>query len=87
VKDFLLKHADLESEGADVLMAFVFATWFVDCFLVAPVLYLHGPGREVGNVMRLLDCLCYHAALLSGELLEHAASWATSNSPDPSSRA
>jgi hypothetical protein len=43
MKDFLLKHADLESEGADVLMAFVFATWFVDCFLVAPVLYLHGP--------------------------------------------
>lgn len=65
MKEFLLKYADLEQQAIDVLIAFVFATSFLDRFPVAPVLYLSGPVREVGNVMRLLGCLCYHAALLS----------------------
>jgi hypothetical protein len=65
MNEFLLKYADLDQQTIDILIAFVFATWFVDCFVIAPVLCLNGPTREVSNVMRLLSCVCYHGALLS----------------------
>jgi hypothetical protein len=42
----------------------VFATWFVDCFEVAPVLRILGPGQEVSVLLRLLSCMTYHPILL-----------------------
>jgi hypothetical protein len=65
INEFLFKYADLDQQTIDILIAFVFATWFIECFLVAPVLYLNGPSREISNLMRLLSCVCYHGALLS----------------------
>jgi len=61
----LAKYLDQDARTRELLIAFVFATWFLDCFQIAPVLNLHGPEHEVGIVMRLLNCLCYHPILLS----------------------
>jgi len=65
LKLFFSKYAELDARTANVLSAFALATWFIDCFEVAPVLYLHGPDHEVSVVMRVLSCICYHPVLLS----------------------
>ena len=65
IDGFLAKYLDQDARTRKLLIAFVFASWFVDCFEIAPVLSLHGPEHEVGTVMRLLNCLTYRPILLS----------------------
>jgi thiol-disulfide isomerase/thioredoxin len=64
MNEFLSDYASPGAEVVDVLIAFGLASWFVDCFQVAPVLYLIGPENEVNVVLRLLGCLCFHPVLL-----------------------
>jgi thiol-disulfide isomerase/thioredoxin len=65
MKQFFSKFADLEAASANILIGFTLATWFLDCFEVAPVLHLFGPEHEVSVVLRLLNCVCYHPVLLA----------------------
>ena len=62
--EFLSHYANPGPEAVYVLVAFALASWLVDCFQVAPVLYLSGPENEVSLVLRLLGCLCFHPVLL-----------------------
>jgi hypothetical protein len=64
LRDFLSTYAHLQAEFADLLLAFVLATWFCDCMLVAPVLCLFGPDSGVSQVLRLLGCVCRRPVLL-----------------------
>ncbi len=64
IKAFLSRYMDLERQHLDLLLAFVLASWFVDCFQIAPVLSLLGPENEVGLILRLLGCLCFRPVLL-----------------------
>lgn len=65
MKQFFSKFADLEEASANILIGFTLATWFVDCFEIAPVLHLFGPEHDVSTVLRLLNCVCYHPVLLA----------------------
>jgi len=65
IEKVLSKYIDVDTQTVKVLTCFIFATWFIDCFQVAPLLWVHGPEHEVGIVMRLLNCVCYHPTLLS----------------------
>ena len=60
-----LSDTDQVARALRLLTAFVFASWFTDCFQIAPVLWLHGPEHEVGVVIRLLNSVCFHPILLS----------------------
>ena len=40
---FLGGYANLPPDAAALMVAFALASWFVDCFSVAPLLYLLGP--------------------------------------------
>jgi len=64
MKNFFSKHLDQETQTINVLVAFAFASWFVECFEVAPILWLHGPDAEVCIVLRLLNIMCYHPVLV-----------------------
>jgi len=64
LRDFLSTYAHLQAEVADLLVAFALATWFCDCMVVAPVLYLFGPDSAVSQVLRLLGCVCRRPVLL-----------------------
>jgi hypothetical protein len=62
--EFLSRYLGLAPDAAVLLIAFALASYFVDCFPVAPVLYLLGPANEAGLVLRLLGCLCRRSVLL-----------------------
>lgn len=64
MNEFLSRYANPDANTADILIAFALASWFVDCFQIAPILYLFGPESDVSLVLRLLGCLCFHPALL-----------------------
>jgi len=64
MQKFLSKYVDQDTQTINVLVAFVLASWFIECFEVAPALWLHGPDAEVCTVLRLLNILCYHPVLL-----------------------
>ena len=64
IRDLLSTYAHLRPEARDLLIAFGLATWFCDCMLVAPVLYLFGPESEVSQILRLLGCFCRRPILL-----------------------
>jgi hypothetical protein len=65
LRDFFSTYARPRPEAADLLVAFVLATWFCDVTPVAPVLFLFGPDDTVGTVLRLLGAVCRRAILLS----------------------
>lgn len=56
MKTFLSKYLDQEARTIELLTAFVFGSWFTDCFQVAPS--RAGPDSEVSWVLRLLSVLC-----------------------------
>ena len=62
---FLSRYICLAPEAAAILTAFALVSHFVDCFPLAPVIFLSGPGNETGLVLRLLGCLCRRPILLS----------------------
>lgn len=62
---FLDGYATLLPDAAALMVAFALASWFVDCFSVAPSLYLLGPDNEATLLLRLLGCLCRRSILLS----------------------
>ena len=64
MREFLSRYFGLAPHAADLLIAFALASYFVDCFPVAPVLYLLGPDNEAGLILRLLGCLCRRSVLL-----------------------
>jgi hypothetical protein len=64
LRDFVSTYARLQPEAANLLLAFVLATWFCDVAPVAPVLYLCGPDDAVSTVLRLLGAVCRRAVLL-----------------------
>lgn len=64
MRELLSRYVDLAPEAVALLIAFALASYFVDCFPVAPVLYLLGPDNEAGLVLRLLGCLCRRPVLL-----------------------
>src|SRR5207248_717498 len=55
---------DQDAHTTHLLVAFIFASWFTDCFQVAPVIFMDGPDNEVMSVLRLLNALCYHPVLV-----------------------
>ncbi len=65
MKEFFSRYLDQDTHTLDLLIAFVFASWFAECFEVAPVLWLYGPDNEVSIALRLLNIFCYHSVLLS----------------------
>jgi hypothetical protein len=64
LQKFLMKYLDQDLRTIHLLIAFVFASWFVDFFQVAPVLCLYGPKKEVSLVLRLLHIMCFHPVLV-----------------------
>lgn len=64
LRKFLLKYASLQPEECNLLLAFALASWFCDCIMVAPVLYLSGPDEAVRILLRLLGCICRRPVLL-----------------------
>lgn len=62
---FLSRYIRLAPEAAAILTAFALVSHFVDCFPIAPVIFLFGPSNETGLVLRLLGCLCRRPILLS----------------------
>jgi hypothetical protein len=62
---FLGGYANLLPDAAVLMVAFALASWFVDCFSVAPLLYLLGPDNEATLLLRLMGCLCRRPILLS----------------------
>jgi hypothetical protein len=64
MREFLSRHFGLAPEAADLLIAFALASYFVDCFSIAPVLCLLGPDNEATVILRLLGCLCRRPVLL-----------------------
>ena len=65
VRDFLLTYVHLDTEVADVLVAFGLASWFCDLMTVAPVLYVFGPDGAVSQVLRVVACFCRRPVLLA----------------------
>ena len=65
IKELFSTYLDQEKTTIELLVAFVFASWFIHFFQVAPVLWLSGPDYEVGVALRLLNILSYHSLLLS----------------------
>jgi len=63
--EFLNHYAHLVPDVAAILVAFAWASWFLDCIPVSPVLYLLGPDNEVRLVLRLLGCICHRSVLLA----------------------
>jgi hypothetical protein len=61
---FLDQYARLPPPAAEIIVAFAVATWFMDCFSVAPLLHLLGPENETTRVLRLMGCLCRRPILL-----------------------
>jgi hypothetical protein len=59
------RYANLPPGTTEIIVAFSLASWFVDCFPVAPLLHLLGPDNEITRVLRLMDCLCRRPILLS----------------------
>jgi len=64
LRQFFARYAFLLPDTLDLLVAFVLASWFVDCVGVAPVLYLVGPENVARLLLRLLACLCHRPVLL-----------------------
>ena len=62
---FLGGYANLLPDAAALMVAFALASWFGDCFAVAPLLYLLGPDNEATHLLRLLGFLCRRPILLS----------------------
>ena len=62
---FLGRYASLAPAASALIVAFSVSSWFVDCFNVAPILYLLGPENEVTVLLRLMGCLCRRPILLS----------------------
>ncbi len=62
---FLGRYASLPPDVAALIVAFALSSWFVDCFPVAPSLYLLGPDNEATLLLRLMGCLCRRPILLS----------------------
>ena len=65
MREFLCRYTGLAPEAATLLVAFSLASWFVDCFPVAPILCLLGPEGEAGLALRALGCLCRRPVLLA----------------------
>jgi hypothetical protein len=63
-RDVFLRYANPSADGASVLTAFSFASWFIDCLPLTPILHLVGPESEVSLVQRLLGCTCRRSLLL-----------------------
>lgn len=63
--NFLHRYANLLPDVAAVVVAFALASWFVDAFHAAPLLYLLGPDHEASLLLRLMGCLCRRPILLS----------------------
>ncbi|GAC1692591.1 MAG: hypothetical protein NVS9B5_34830 [Terriglobales bacterium] len=63
--EFLGHYAHLQPDAAALVVGFAFASWFVDCVPVAPLLYLTGPDNEAILLLRLMACLCRRPVLLS----------------------
>jgi hypothetical protein len=61
---FLHRCANLPAGTTEILIAFSLASWFIDCFPVAPLLHLLGPDNEIARVLRLVGCLCRRPILL-----------------------
>ncbi len=61
---FLDRYANLPPGAKEVIVAFALASWFVDCFPVAPLLHLVGPDNEITRLLRLMGCLCRRPILL-----------------------
>jgi hypothetical protein len=59
------RYASLPPGATEIIVAFAVASWFVDCFSVAPLLHLLGPDNEVARALRLMGCLCRRPILLS----------------------
>jgi hypothetical protein len=62
---FLDRYANLPPGTAEIIVAFALASWFVDCFAVAPLLHLLGPDNEITRLLRLMGSLCRRPILLS----------------------
>ena len=62
---FLNRYASLAPDAAAFIVAFGLSSWFVDCFPVAPILYVLGPDNEVTLLLRLMGCFCRRPILLS----------------------
>jgi len=63
-RELFSRYANPSADAAGILTAFSFASWFVDCLPLAPVLVLVGPESEVSQILRLLGCTCRRSLLL-----------------------
>jgi hypothetical protein len=64
LRQFFIRYAFLLPDALDVLVAFVLASWFIDCTAHAPILYIVGPETTVRLVLRLAGCMCRRPALV-----------------------
>jgi hypothetical protein len=57
-------YSNLQHDAAALIVAFSLASWFAECFPLAPLLYLLGPDNEAALALRLMGCFCRRAILL-----------------------
>jgi hypothetical protein len=62
--EMFCSYANPSADAASILTGFSFASWFVDCLPIAPIIDLVGPESEVSLVLRLLGCTCRRPLLL-----------------------
>jgi hypothetical protein len=62
---FLGRYASLPPDVAALIVAFALASWFPECFPVAPLMHLLGPDNEVALLLRLMGSFCRRSILLS----------------------
>jgi hypothetical protein len=74
---------DMHEEQVLLIEAFIFATWFPDCFEAVPYLWIVGAlGSAKTTLLKLLSCLCRHAVLVGD--VHASAIYELANHPDPS---
>ena len=59
------RYSNFQHDAAALIVAFCLASWFAECFPVAPLLYLLGPDNEATLALRLMGCFCRRPILLS----------------------
>jgi hypothetical protein len=58
-------YSNLQHDAAALIVVFSLASWFAECFPVAPLLYLLGPDNEATLALRLMGYFCRRPILLS----------------------
>jgi hypothetical protein len=62
----LMEHTTLKNSAAWMLASFSVATWFADCFDIAPSVILVGQAAgELAMLLQLLSCFCRHSYIIA----------------------